>query len=236
MCPVYHQIFWCLIKNNKIFLLIEFPLLKSLVYIISNHYKSHLCWWNYLHLPGKTQLVEQVHGDILMPTSFPSLAHLSWTYHPPTEEAANLLAVSPDSLLLTLTVSPPGCVNSASYLGLVRLFLSTFTNLVQICMVAEFFSCPPEVLSTQHQNSLDKTETTHEMRPWPARAFPPHPLWSPSHPPPLNAGPLLVSEACLHVESSVFLSLALSTLPLPFPTSVPFTLFVPCYSPLVDLF
>ena len=50
------------------------------------------------------------------------------------QDAANLLAVGPDSLPLTLTVSPLGCVNSASYLGFVHLSLSTFTNLIQICM------------------------------------------------------------------------------------------------------
>lgn len=81
------------------------------------------------------QLIEQVHGDVLLPTSFPRLAHLSWSYHPPAVEAANLLAVGPDSLPLTLTVSPLGCVSSASYLGFVHRALSTLTNLIQICVV-----------------------------------------------------------------------------------------------------
>lgn len=134
------------------------------------------------------QLIEQVHGDVLLPTSSPSLAHMSWSCHLPAVDAANLLAVGPDSLPLTLTVSPLGCVNSASYLGFVHLSLSTFTNLIQICMF--FWVLLPSRVPL-HSASEQSWQNKHYPRysTLARRAFPPHHFWSPSHPPPITQTP-----------------------------------------------
>lgn len=200
--------------------------LKNFACIISNHYKSHSGWWNYLHLTGKTQHIEQIQGDVLMP----SRAHLSKRHCSRLVEAAKL-AVVPNFLPLTLTFSLWVCVNSTSSLGLAHFSVSTFTSLIQICMVFWVCLLPLQMsspLSVRAVFTKHKPPTVLDcLRFFKDSPFPAHPFC------PILSG-FLLTHLPLHPPSTLWsmppcslpalVSPASSTLHPPSPRSVPLIL------------
>ena len=195
------------------------------MYIISNHYKSHLCGWNDLYLPGKT-------------------AHWTGSWG---RLAAHVFSQScPYELKL-----PPSCCGCCKPSGCGPRFSPSYPNrqptgLCQFCLIPgicpslSFYFYQPHTnlhvllssLALQSSSSLSirailakqTLPTILDL----GQACLPSPSFLVSFSPTSHyTDPLLVSEACPHVESSCVLSFALSTLPLPSPTSMALTLLVP---------